>query len=241
MCDLLKSVTATEFKQKLGLYLEYVMNQHEVIITKNGKKAVRLLPFSDNKESVNQINEEAIKYNISDKKISYEQFMQLYDNSDIRMEYINGEVVCLSSPNRYHQAISGNVYIILREFFVKKKSKVYYAPFDVHFHKKNIDIPDVLQPDLFVACDEDEDAPPSLVVEILSKSTRSKDMVDKLNTYMLSGVKEFWIIDPRQKIIMLYTFKEYDIEQFTIYRLGETLISGVFQGLKVNVDKVFEE
>ena len=48
---------------------------------------------------------------------------------------------------------------------------------------------------------------PALVVEILSQSTRSKDMVDKLNTYMISGVKEFWIIDPNNESILIYSFK----------------------------------
>ncbi|MGI6422459.1 MAG: Uma2 family endonuclease [Syntrophomonadaceae bacterium] len=54
-----------------------------------------------------------------------------------------------------------------------------------------------MQPDLLIACDLENNVnengkymgTPTLCVEIISKSTRSKDMVDKLNTYMLSGVR----------------------------------------------------
>gem|GEM_PF-3599907 len=42
---------------------------------------------------------------------------------------------------------------------------------------------------------------PTLCVEILSRSTRSKDLVDKLKTYMLSGVREFWAVDPDKQTV----------------------------------------
>ncbi len=54
---------------------------------------------------------------------------------------------------------------------------------------------------------------PTLVIEILSDSTRSKDMIDKLNTYMLSGVKEYWLIDTRQESIIIYSFGDYEIDR----------------------------
>ncbi len=81
-------------------------------------------------------------------------------------------------------------------------------PFDVHFHKKDINDPDVCQPDLLVICDLEGNVSewdrytgtPTLVVEILSDGTRSKDLVQKLNTYMLSGVREYWIVDPSKRI-----------------------------------------
>ena len=51
-------------------------------------------------------------------------------------------------------------------------------------------------------------------VEIISKSTRSKDMVDKLNTYMLSGVRQFWIVDPFKRSLMMYGFKDLEIDEY---------------------------
>lgn len=243
-----KTITATELKMNLGKYLDYVIDDHEVVITKNGKKAARLTPYITDIERYYTVKEEALDYQYGGKKVSYEEFMEIYEKTDLRMEFINGEIVFLSSPNTYHQEISGNLHLILSAFLKSKKCKVFYAPFDVHFNKKDFKQPDVMQPDLFITCDIEEHVnekgrymgTPSLVVEILSPSTRSKDMVDKLNTYMLSGVKEFWIVDPRKKIVLVYGFKECEIDEFATYRIGDSLKSYYFTGLNVDIRKIFE-
>ena len=60
---------------------------------------------------------------------------------------------------------------------------------------------------------------PSLVVEILSPSSRSLDMIKKLNTYMLSGVNEYWMADPDNKTVIVYIFKDRKIENFITYKM----------------------
>jgi len=100
---------------------------------------------------------------------------------------------------------------------------------------------------LLVACDTDEKVDekgrytgtPMLVVEILSASTRSKDMVKKLNTYMLSGVEEFWVVDPKQKTIMIYAFKDLQIDRFHSYKNDEAAVSLAFDGLVPPPDEGF--
>jgi Uma2 family endonuclease len=61
---------------------------------------------------------------------------------------------------------------------------------------------------------------PTLVVEILSETTRSKDMVDKLNSYMLSGIKEYWIVDTKYNKIIIYEFKEEVIDRMKVFESG---------------------
>ncbi|MBN4069835.1 MAG: prevent-host-death protein [Alkaliphilus sp.] len=243
-----KTITATEFKTNLGKYLDYVIDDHEVVITKNGKKAARLTPYITDIERYFTVKEEALDYQYGGKKVSYEEFIEIYDNSDLRMEFINGEIIILGSPNIFHQEIAGTLFMNFKTFFKGKKCKVFFAPFDVHFHKKDFKEPDVMQPDLLITCDTEETTNekgrymgiPSLVVEILSPSTRSKDMVDKLNTYMLSEVKEYWVVDPIKKTVLLYGFKDCEIDEFTSYKLGDTIKSYHFEGLEVEVCSVFE-
>lgn len=248
MNDTTKVITATEFKTNLGKYIEYVIENHEVVITKNGKKAVRLTPYITEIERYSKAKERTVDYQYGGKKVSYEEFMEIYQKSELRMEYINGEIVLLTSPDTFHQDISGSLYVHLRAYLKGKKCKVFYAPFDVHFYKKDIRTPDVMQPDLLIACDL-EDAvnekgrymgTPTLCIEILSSSTRSKDMVDKLNTYMLSGVREFWIVDPKKQSVLVYGFKDFEIDEYTNYKLGDTLISYFFEGLEIVVNDIFE-
>lgn len=248
MNETTKVITATELKTNLGKYIDYIIDDHEVVVTKNGKKAIRITPYITDIEQYFMIKEKALDYQYGGKKVSYEEFMEIYEKSDLRMEYINGEIVLLASPSTYHQDISGNLHIHLRSYFKGKDCKVFYAPFDVHFYKKDLNTPDVMQPDLLIACDLENNinengrymGTPTLCIEILSKSTRSKDMVDKLNTYMLSGVREFWIVDPFKHSIMLYGFKDFEIDEYSTCKLGDTLKSYFFEGLEIPTNEVFE-
>ena len=248
MSDKTKIITATEFKTNLGMYIDYVIEDHEVLITKNGRKAVRLTPYITEIERYYMVKENALDYQYGGKKVSYEEFMEIYEKSELRMEYINGEIVLLASPDTFHQDISGNLYVHLRAYLKDKKCKVFYAPFDVHFYKKDLLTPDVMQPDLLIACDLEETVnekgrymgTPTLCIEILSKSTRSKDMVDKLNTYVSAGVNEFWIVDPKKHSVLVYGFKDYDIDEYTSYKAGDTLASYFFEGLEIKVNDIFE-
>ncbi len=243
-----KVITATELKLNLGKYLDLVSNDNEVIITKNGKKAIRLTPYINDIERYFTVKEKALDYQYGGKKVSYEEFMEIYENSELRMEYINGEIVLLSSPSTFHQVISGNLHVILRNYLKGKTCKVFYAPFDVHFFKKDLKTPDVMQPDLLIACDLENTVTekgrymgtPTLVVEILSRSTRSKDMVDKLNTYMLSGVKEFWVIDPKNKSVLLYGFKDCEIDFHSVSKNNDIVTSYWFKDLEVSLEDIFE-
>jgi Uma2 family endonuclease len=106
---------------------------------------------------------------------------------------------------------------------------------------------DVMQPDLLIACDlEDTDSEkdrylgtPTLIVEILSPGTRPKDMVDKLNTYMLSCAREYWVFDPKKKTILEYGFKDLKVDGFHDYKLPDKLRSYFFEGLEADLTEVF--
>ena len=243
-----KVITATEFKKNLGMYIDYVSENNEVVVTKNGRKALRLTPYITEIEQYFMVKENALDYQYGGKKVSYEEFMEIYEKSDLRMEYINGEIVLLSSPSTFHQDISGNLFVKLREYLKGKDCKVFYAPFDVHFYKLEIDTPDVMQPDLLIACDLEGNVTekgrymgtPTLCVEILSKSTRSKDMVDKLNTFMMSGVKEFWLVDPTKRTVLVYSFNSFEIEEYATFKDEETLVSYHFEGLQIPLGEIFE-
>ncbi len=240
-------VTATELKKNFGKYMNCVEQQTDVVITKNGNKAARLTPYVTDIEQYFTVRENALDYKYGGKKVSYEEFMEIYEKSTLRMELINGEIHLLASPNIRHQEILGRLYLIFNEHFKEKKCRVYLAPFDVHFKKKDIREPDVMQPDILVACDLENNVnekgrymgTPALVLEILSESTRSKDMIDKLNTYMLSGVKEYWIIDTKHDNILVHNFQDYEIDKFKSFEKGQIANSIVFKGLSVNAEGLF--
>lgn len=242
-------ITATELKQNFGKYLDYVEQQNDVVITKNGNKIARLTPYVTDIEQYFTVRENALDYQHGGKKVSYEEFMEIYEKSTLRMELINGEIYLLASPSIGHQEILGRLHLIFTEYFKGRKCKVFLAPFDVHFKKKDLKEPDVMQPDVLIACDLENNVTekgrymgtPTLVIEIPSDSTRSKDMIDKLNTYRLSGVKEYWIIDQKQENIMVYGFDNYEIDKYKTFEKGDVAKSFVFDGLSADVESLFNE
>ena len=74
---------------------------------------------------------------------------------------------------------------------------------------------------------------------MLSKSTRQKDLLKKLNLYMKSGVLEYWVVDTVNKQISVYHFADRDIEA-NITFVGDMIVkSFVFDGLQIALDKIF--
>ena len=49
---------------------------------------------------------------------------------------------------------------------------------------------------------------PDFILEVLSKSTRRRDMVIKLQKYANAGVKEYWMVDIEGRRVFVYIFDE---------------------------------
>lgn len=242
--------TASEIKNNFGKYLKHVTEEDgEIIITKNNVRVARLVPYVSDIEKYFTIRENAVNYDYDRKTVSYEEFMEIYEKSNARMEFINGEIFIMESPNIYHQSVLGNLHVLFKEYFKGKKCRPFIAPFDVHFRKKDIKDPDVMQPDLIVLCDLENNinergrylGTPTLTLEILSSSTRSIDMVYKLNTFMTSGVSEYWIVDPDNQRITIYNFVDYQVDKMEVYKRGEIARSVFFESLFVDVESLFDE
>lgn len=81
------------------------------------------------------------------------------------------------------------------------------APVDVQL---DCDEKTMVQPDVLVVCDREKIVPthvygaPDLIMEILSPATRKIDMNIKHSKYAAAGVREYWLIDPDKKKIVVY-------------------------------------
>lgn len=226
--------------------LDYLKEQKDIVITKNRTIIARLSPFCTVEDDL-ALKEETLEYIYDGKRVSFEDFFEIDEKSSLRLEYLDGHIYTLSSPTINQQEISGRLYRILSKYFQKNHCRVFFAPFDVYCYKKQSHTPDVLQPDLVVACDLKSAVTekgkyrgtPTLVMEILSDSTRSKDMTYKLNTYQLAGVEEYWIVDERQASCMVYHFEEYEIAVHIMFVKRDIALSYIFDGLSINIEELF--
>ena len=162
-----------------------------------------------------------------------------------RYELIDGVLYEMSAPNYFHQAISSEISYTLREYVSKNsgKCKVLYAPLDVQL---DCDDKTMLQPDIIVVCEKEKFnkrglfGAPDLVVEILSPSTRKKDMTIKLSKYANAGVCEYWIVDPDKRKIVVYCW-EQDVE-INIYGFHDNIPVTIFEGkCHVNFETINQE
>ena len=233
-------VSTSIIQNAFGKYLKEVMKGKELIITKNQRGVAKLVPYQD--PMIKVVKENAGDYAFS-QRITYKAYLEITDKSESHYELIDGELYFMASPNHRHQVaireISGQFYIHFRD----KACSPLTSPFDVRLKNNSPrfeDDPNVVQPDILVICDHDQiDASgkyhgvPTLVVEVLSPSTRSKDMVKKLSLYMHSGVKEYWIVDLEENHILVYTMHEGEMEGLNVVKIGEKVRSKAFEGLVV--------
>ncbi len=238
-------VNTTDLQNAFGKYLS-LTEKEDIIITKNGKNVAKLTRYTEPDYFL--LHEEAKEY-LTPKRISYEEYLTLINSSDQRYELIDGEIYLMTSPSFSHQLVVNEIAGHFYNFFKGKPCRSLTAPLDVRlfgFATKFEEDPNVVQPDLIVICDLDKvnadnkyEGIPALIVEVLSPSTKGKDLVTKLNLYMKSGVSEFWVVDLEGKRIMQYSFsKERDIRSLTVIQEEDTVRSTVFEGLKLHLKDI---
>ena len=241
-------VTTTDLQNAFGKYLALV-EQEDIIVVKNGKSVAKLVHYTEPDFFI--VHEEAKNYQ-STRKISYEEYMALVESSDQRYELIAGEVYLLASPSFRHQIVVNEIAAHFYRYFKGKPCRPLTAPLDIKLFglaTKFEEDPNVVQPDIMVICDEDKvtadskyEGTPTLLVEVLSPSTRGKDLAIKLNLYLKSGVSEYWLVDPEKKTVVQYTFtKDREIESMQTFGEKDTVNSTYFTGLTVPMPEVFAE
>jgi Uma2 family endonuclease len=241
-------VNSTDLQNAFGKYLSLV-EKEDIIVIKNGKTVAKLIHYIEPQNFF--IHEEAKEYK-SFRRISYEEYLSLANSSEQRYELIDGEIYLLASPSFKHQLILNEISWHFNNYFRKKDCRSLTAPLDLRlsgYALKFEEDPNIVQPDLLVICDEEKvnednkyEGVPALIVEVLSPSTKGKDMIIKLNLYMKSGVSEYWIVDLENKNITQYFFnQERELDNVNTFQEGDTIKSCKFEGLEISLEDIFSE
>jgi Uma2 family endonuclease len=77
------------------------------------------------------------------------------------------------------------------------------------------------------------------MIEIISPKNSKHDVGTKFNLYEEAGVLEYWIVEPYDKIVLVYTLKEGKYVGSKPFTEGEKIISPLFPDLKIELDDVF--
>lgn len=123
-----------------------------------------------------------------------------------RYEILEGELYVTPAPSPLHQRASKRFQRQLEAYFEGRGlGEVFNAPIDVI-----LTLQDVVQPDLVVVADPAQisgrgiEGAPTLLVEVLSPSTRNYDRTVKSRRYASLGVLHYWVLDPEAARLECY-------------------------------------
>lgn len=177
------------------------------------------------------------------KRLTYDDLESIpQERPGDRHELIDGELFVSPSPIPVHQIVSLNIVRHLDRLVVDENlGQVLYAPVDIRLTPDNVLIPDIIfiaQDRVHIIGSKTVDAPPDLVIEILSPGTRQRDLGLKRDTYARFGEQEYWIVDPAARIVTVLALVS---DRYHHVPLGEagSIQSRVLPRLDLGLDQVF--
>ena len=189
----------------------------------------------------NEVKEPAPKYNY----VSPEEYLEMERASKEKHEYYNGEVFAMAGASTEHNDIAFNINRLLAPPIHNKGCKLYGSDFRVHIPENTL----YTYPDFTIVCGKTEtmDAHkdnllnPNVIIEIVSKSTRSYDRGTKFHLYRsIKQLKEYVLIDSseiRIEVFVRNPDNSWILTEFN--KLTDTFpISNI--GIALNLSDVYE-
>jgi len=182
------------------------------------------------------------------KKLAYQEFRKIEfdDNDPFSYELINGTIVQKQSPTISHQRISRKIERALDDYAAKNHSgEMLHAPLDVVLDDNNAYQPDIIfiKKERSFILDTKEEVvrgAPDLVIEILSPSTASEDKGRKKDNYEIHGVREYWLVEPRNKSVEVYALEDDRYRLVAYLEAAGIVKSRVLEGFELEISQIFE-
>ena len=171
-------------------------------------------------------------------KISAPEYLALERQSEIRHEYVDGEIISMAGESLQHNEIGGNLHFIFKLAFRDRDTcKVYIEGVRVRTSPTRYRYPDIV-----VICGEpltDGENPPALlnpkaIVEVLSPSTQAKDRGEKLTEYWRMPSLTDYALAAQDKISVLH-YRRQNEKDWTATEYTELTDALTFAALEVTI------
>ena len=178
-------------------------------------------------------------------RMSLDDFLALGETEE-RLELCDGVLYLMSSASKDHQFLMHWI----RHYFEAYLDGFDEPPAEVHHELTTIlsrEREQAPEPDIVVVLTGRGDVggrihvegAPDLVVEILS-SDRSHDLVYKRRVYAEAGVREYWVVDPRNDTVMVLELRGGGYAEQGILGAGDALTTALLPGLVIPLADVFQ-
>lgn len=186
-----------------------------------------------------------------DKKWTFSDLQNenIFPESNVKVEIIDNQIYIMKNPSTLHQRILTRTSRYIDTFVDENElGYVYVAPTSVKIDENNNLEPDIIY--ISVAKSEHVtmraiEAPPELVVEVISPANYKKLREAKKAKYADFGVEEYWEIYPKKQLVRIETLqKNEDTEEqeYQVYSEAQTsgeVHSKVLAGFSLNIEKIF--
>jgi Uma2 family endonuclease len=167
-------------------------------------------------------------------KLSVTDYLQGELVSEVKYEYINGEVYAMVGVKRAHDTVTTNLIAFLHAHLRGTPCRVHSGEMKVRV--KTADDDCFFYPDLHVTCSatdkEDQfNSQPKLIIEVLSDATERYDRAEKFHHYRkLSSLEEYVLI--AQDTPRVECYRRADAWDLQLYLQGD---QAVFQSLALEL------
>ena len=180
-----------------------------------------------------------------EKKYTYVDYLNWPE--DERWEIIDGVPYMQAAPSPAHQLISSELNRQISNYLQGKPCKSYPAPFCVKLIQGDEnEVKNVVEPDISIICDKSKiddkgcNGTPDMIIEILSPSSGKMDKIIKFNKYEKAGVKEYWLVEPEQKIVSVFLLQDnHKFSRPDVYADDEKINVSIFTDLAIDLSSVF--
>ena len=160
-----------------------------------------------------------------------------------RAELINGKLYAMAPPTLTHQRLVAKFTQLLSSYIDSHAGQcmVIPAPFAVNLLADD----DIwVEPDISVICDPDKlsekgcSGAPDLIIEIVSPTNGKMDYVTKNALYSDAGVREYWIVDPQKRAVVVYHHEKEAAPAF--YSFETPVEAKIFPGFRTTVSELLK-
>jgi Uma2 family endonuclease len=160
-------------------------------------------------------------------------------------EYYRGEIFAMSGASIPHNKISKNILVDLGNKLKGKSCEPFGGDLRVHIPKKTL----YTYPDLSIICGEiettndkfDTVTNPSVIIEILSESTRNYDKGGKFTLYReIESLKEYILIDSENIMVEKFIKNEDNSWQLTEYKTLEESFKIETVAIQIELKTIYE-
>lgn len=145
-----------------------------------------------------------------DKALTEEEYFIFEEKNEVKHELLNNTLLEMSGISKYHNRITLNILILLRNLVNTTIYDLYFEGFKVKTPNGNFFYPDVLI--CHTAASKYYTEQPLLIVEVLSDTTRKYDLTDKFIQYQKIETLHYYLcIEPEQQVVFFY-YKQEDGE-----------------------------